>query len=220
MREQTDAGLKRGHAAVSGVVDLSFRKNEDGIAAVGGFAGEAEALAETGKFRKRKNIEKRGDEDVAELVGPTFCEKPSSRRSSHTAKRFASHSGGEAMTESRGECGEDEPDIGATSDVIRNNDDGSAEILQMVAAENARVSQQLRGGPDERVIKEEAREAYGFAESPVRVVMVRRGTFSGGLRDKFFEVGDRLCLGEGGFVELDVVAVFEGREKFYAVQGR
>ena len=58
------------------------------------------------------------------------------------------------MTESRGECGEDEPDIGATSDVIRNNDDGSAEILQMVAAEDARVSQKLRGGPDERVINE------------------------------------------------------------------
>ena len=124
------------------------------------------------------------------------------------------------MTESRGECGEDEPDIGATSDVIRNNDDGSAEILQMVAAENARVRQKLRGGPDEHVIKEEAREAHGFAESPVRVVMVRTGTFGGGLRDEFFEVGDRFCLGEGGFVELDVVAMFEGREKFYAVKRR
>jgi len=136
------------------------------------------------------------------------------------AKGFASHSSGEAMTESRGECGEDEPDISATSDVIRNNDDGSAEILQMVAAENARVSQKLRGRPDERVIKEEAREAYGFAESPLGIVMVRTRTFGGGLRDKFFEVGDRFCFGEGGFVELDVVAVFEGREKFYAVKGR
>ena len=61
----------------------------------------------------------------------------------------------------------------------------------MVAAENARVSQKLRGRPDERVIKEEAREAYGFAEGPVRAVIVRTGTFGGGLRDEFFEVGDR-----------------------------
>ena len=90
----------------------------------------------------------------------------------------------------------------------------------MVASENPRVSQKLRGGPDERVIKEEAREAHGFAESPARVVMVWTGTFGGGLRDKFFEVGDRFCFGEGGFVELDVVAVFKGREKFYAVKGR
>ena len=49
--------------------------------------------------------------------------------------------------------------------------------------------------------------------------MVRTGTLHGGLRDKFFEVGDRFCFGEGGFAELDVVAVFEGREKFHAVKG-
>jgi len=123
------------------------------------------------------------------------------------------------MTESRRECGEDEPDIGTTSNVIRNDDDGSAEILQMVAAEDARVSEKLCGGPDERVINEEAREAYGFAQSPAGVVVVGRGTLCGGLRDKRFEVGDGFCLGEGGFVEFDVVAVFEGREKFHAIKG-
>ena len=74
--EQADAGLKRGHAAVGGIVDFSFRKNQDGVAAVGGFAGEAEALPEAGKLRERKNVEERGDQPVAKLIGPAFCEKP------------------------------------------------------------------------------------------------------------------------------------------------
>jgi len=82
-RQQADAGLKWGHAAVGGIIDFTFRKNQHGITAIGGFAGEAEALPETGKLREWENVEERGDQEVAELVGPALCKKPFTRWSAH-----------------------------------------------------------------------------------------------------------------------------------------
>ena len=163
--------MKWGHAAVDGVVDFTLRKNQDRVAAVDGFAGKAEALAKTGKLRERENVEQRGDQEIAELIGPALCEKPFARCSAHAAERFSSHGGGETVAKSCGECGEDETDIGAAGDVIGDDDGWAFEILQVVAADYAGVAEELGGGPDHSVIDDEAGQADGFALGPARVVI-------------------------------------------------
>ena len=162
--------MKWGRAAVGGVVDDAFRKNQDGVAAVGGFAREAEALPNAGKLWKRKNVEERGDQEVAELVGPAFCKKPFARWSAHADQRFSPHGGGQAMAKTRRKRGEDQADIGAASDVIGNDDGRGFEIFQVVAAHHARMAENLSGRPHERVINDQAREADGFALCPAGIV--------------------------------------------------
>jgi len=134
--------------AVGGVIHYTFRKDKDGVAAVGGFAGEAEALADAGKFWERKNVEERGKQEIPELIGPVFCEKPFAGRSTHAHERFSSHCGGQAMTKTPGECSKDQADVGAAGDVVGDDDGRAFEILQVMAADDARVGEDLGGRPD------------------------------------------------------------------------
>jgi len=80
------------------------------------------------------------------------------------------------MAKTRRKRGQDQADIGAASDVIRNDDGWAFEILQVVAADYAGVAEELGGGPDQRVINDQAREADRFALRPTRV-MVGVGVF-------------------------------------------
>ena len=43
--EEADAGLESGHFAGLGIVDLAFGEDQDAVAAVDGFSGEAKAFA-------------------------------------------------------------------------------------------------------------------------------------------------------------------------------
>ena len=61
--EEADAGLERDHVRGVAVVDDAFGEDEKAVATVGGFAGEAEALAEAGKLRQREHVEKRDDQE-------------------------------------------------------------------------------------------------------------------------------------------------------------
>ena len=58
------------------VVDYAFGEDEEAVAAVGGFAGEAETFTEAGKLRQRENIEERDDEEIVELPEPALGEEP------------------------------------------------------------------------------------------------------------------------------------------------
>src|SRR5436305_1560480 len=123
LREQADAGLKFRHFTGGGIVDFAFGEDEDAVAAVDGFGREAEAFAEAGELRKRENVEERGGEPVAELIGPAPGEEPVLRRAAQFAKSFSAHGGGEVMAEARRERGEDEANIGATRDVIGDDEE-------------------------------------------------------------------------------------------------
>ena len=57
LREQADAGLEFGHFASVGMVDLAFGEDQDAVAAVDGFSGEAKAFAEAGELREREDVE-------------------------------------------------------------------------------------------------------------------------------------------------------------------
>src|SRR5258708_30442144 len=89
--EEADATLERSHAAIFGIVDLPFGKDQHAIAAIRGFPGKAEAFAEAGKLRQRKNVEEQGGEPVAELIGPASGEEPLLWRPAHALLRFAPH---------------------------------------------------------------------------------------------------------------------------------
>src|SRR2546426_9637894 len=81
--EEANAALEGGHAAIFGVVHFAFWKYEHAVAAVDGFASEAEAFAESGKLRERENIEEQRGEQVAELIGAALGEEPITRRTAH-----------------------------------------------------------------------------------------------------------------------------------------
>ena len=55
--EQADALLEWDHVRCGAIVDDAFGEDEEAVAAVGGFSGEAEAFAEAGKLRQRENVE-------------------------------------------------------------------------------------------------------------------------------------------------------------------
>ena len=69
--EEADAGLEGDHIGGGAVVDDAFGKDKEAVATIGGFAREAETLAEAGKLGKRENIEERNDQKVVELPEPT-----------------------------------------------------------------------------------------------------------------------------------------------------
>jgi len=58
---------------------------------------------------------------------------------------------------------ENQADIGAAGDVIRNDEKRSAQAAEIFAAQNARMTKNLRCGPDERVVDREAQPADGLA---------------------------------------------------------
>jgi len=124
LREEADAGLEFGHAAVGSVVDDAFGKNEEAVKTVGGFAGELEAVAEAGKLREGKNVEERGDQPIVYEIEPALGSGPAFGRMAHFLEGFAAHGGGEAMAESAGNCGKDEANIGAAGDVIGDDERG------------------------------------------------------------------------------------------------
>ena len=100
--------------------------------------------------------------------------------------------------------------------MIGDEEYGPFEIGKMFAAADARMAEEERGWPSERVIDEKTKEPHGEALRPAGIDVV--GAAGRGLREEFLDVGERCCVGELRFVEFDVVAVLEGGEEFDAVQ--
>src|SRR5208282_4272119 len=216
--KQADAWLEGDHIGSVPVIHEAFGEDEEAVATIGGFAGEAETLAETRKLRKRENVEERNYEEVIHLPEPALGEKPLPWRMTKFAQCFAAHGGGQAMAETRWKRIKDEADIRAARGVIGDEEHRALEIGEMFVAANAGMAQEKRGGPGERVIDEKAKEACGEALRPAGIDVV--GTASGGLREKFLDVRERLRVSELRFVEFDVVAVLESGEEFDTVERR
>src|SRR5260370_14508796 len=81
--EEADAALERSHAAIFGIIDFAFGKDQHAVAAVDRFAGKAETFSKAGKLRQRANVEQQAGKPVAEMVGPAPGEKPITRRTAH-----------------------------------------------------------------------------------------------------------------------------------------
>src|SRR6267143_1904604 len=112
--QRSNGGFQRaGDFAGGRVVHFAFGKYQHAVAAVDGFASEAKALAKAGKLWERKNVEEGGDEPVAELIGPTFGDKPIARRAAHHLQCFSTHGDGKTMAIPRREGSENQANIGA-----------------------------------------------------------------------------------------------------------
>src|SRR5216684_1041687 len=216
--EQADAGLERSHFAGGRVVHFAFGKNQHAVAAVDGFAGKVKALAKAGKLWERKNVEEGGDKPVAELVCPTFGDKPIARRMTHFLECFSAHSDGQTMAIPRRQGCENQADISAAGNVVRNDENRSAQAAEIFAAQNTRMTKNLRRGPDERVVDREAQPADGSALRPARVEVC--GAPGCGLLQEALDIGNGFCAGELSFVEFHVELFLESAHQFDAVEGR
>src|SRR6266403_628061 len=102
------------------------------------------------------------------------------------------------MTKARGKRGQDEADVRAAREVIGNDQNRAAQILEVFAPDDAWVRENLRCGTDQRVVDAASEPTHGLALRPPRVGV--SGAAGGGVADKKLHVGEGSCFGEGGFV--------------------
>src|SRR5438093_10844174 len=76
------------------------------------------------------------------------------------------------MAVARRQCGENQTDVGAARDVVGNDQHGSTQTAEIVADDDARVAENLRGGRDEGVVNGKPQPANGLALRPERVNIV------------------------------------------------
>src|SRR4051794_9542966 len=110
-------------------------------------------------------------------------------RVAHVAEGFAAHGGREVVSIAGGQRSEDQADVGASSDVIGDDEEWSECVAKIFAAEDFWVAEDFGGWPHEAVIDGEAEKADRFALRPARVDV---GDAAGGLRG-------RVC-GAGGLI--------------------
>ncbi len=87
----------------------------------------------------------------------------------------------------------------------------------MFATHDARVAEDLRGGPDQGVIHHEPQPANELALCPSRVNVL--ASAGGGLLQESLNVRNCLCVRKGRFVEFHVKLFLQGAQKLDAVKG-
>src|SRR5712671_4658499 len=102
------------------------------------------------------------------------------------------------MTKARGKRGEYEADVRAARDVIGNEQNRAAQILEVFAPDDRWVRKNLRCRTNEHVVHSASEPTHGQALSPARVDV--SGLAGGGLAHKRLHLGEGSCFGEGGFV--------------------
>ena len=82
--------------------------------------------------------------------------------------------------------------------MVGNDQHGSTQTAEIVAADDARVAENLRGGPDEGVVNGKPQPANGLALRPVRInVFCAPRAW---LLQDALDVGDGLGTSESSFV--------------------
>src|ERR1700674_167027 len=122
------------------------------------------------------------------------------------------------MAEAQRQGCENQADIGAASNVIRNDENWTAQAAEIFPAQNARMTKNLRCGPDERVVDREAQPADGRAMAPARVEVF--GALGCGLLEEALDFGDGFSVGKFGFVQFHVELFLESAHQFHTVKGR
>src|SRR5271169_3161067 len=216
LSKKANAGLESDHAGRIAVIDDAFGKDEQAVAAIGGFARKTKTFPKAGELREGENVEERNDEKVVEVREPALGEKPFSRWMTKRFQGFAAHGGRETMTKARGESIENQTNISAAGGVIGDEEDWSVQTVEVFAATNAGMSEDKRGRPGECVIDKQAEKGHRSTLCPARVYVVRAA--GGGFGEELFDFVEGLGFGELRLVEFDVVAVFEGRKQFDTVE--
>src|SRR5258708_24158776 len=100
------------------------------------------------------------------------------------------------MTKTRRQSSKDQADVRAAGDVVGNDDGRAMQIFEGFATNNFGMAENLGGGPNQRVINDQTREANRFSLDPPWVVIgsagrgSRRGILPAGHRDQFLQVGN------------------------------
>jgi len=136
--EQANTGTEGAHVAVGGVT--AFGEDEDAEAAVHGFSGESEAVAEAGFAGERENVEQGDAEEPFDSIEESEEEISSSRRSAEGLQCFASGGGCEFVTNARGQGGEYEANVNV-ADVIADDEHWAVQAAQIFATLNSGPAQ-------------------------------------------------------------------------------
>src|SRR5919109_590051 len=219
-REQTNAGLKRRHAAVLGVVDFAFGENQHAVPAVHRFSGKTKAFAKAGQLWQGKNVKDRSDQPIAQPVAPASYKKPVARRVMHPLQGFRAHRRGHAMAEPHRQRGENQSDVRAAGDVIGDNKHRSSKFAEIFAPYYSRMPEDLRGRPGQRVINGQSKPTNGLPLSPKRIDITSPVMSGGGLLQKAFDVADRLSFRKGSLIEFHVELFFQRAHQLDAIERR
>src|SRR5258707_3500402 len=100
------------------------------------------------------------------------------------------------MTKTRRQSSKDQADVRAAGDVIGNDDGRAMQIFEVFATNNFGMAENLGGGPNQRVINNQTRQANRFSLDPPWVVIgragscSRRGILRAGQTDQSLQVGN------------------------------
>src|SRR5579864_3657347 len=117
--------------AIRGVA--AFGEDENVVAAIDGLSGVGEAAAESGFAGEWEEIQERDAEEPLEAVVEFHEEISVAGWSAEGFEGFASGGDGEAVTEARGQGGEDEAGIDV-ADVVGDDEQRAFHSIEMVAA--------------------------------------------------------------------------------------
>src|SRR5437764_12710521 len=128
-----------------------FRKNQDVVAAINGFSGVSEALAETSVARQRKQIQERHAQEPLQTVKHPMEQTSTQGWSTQRLKGFAPGRSGKFVPNASRERGKNESDIDI-ADVIANHQDWSFHTQQVFASINFRPTQYEHRRPQQQIV--------------------------------------------------------------------
>src|SRR5882724_1239373 len=114
------------------------------------------------------------------------------------------------MPESHWQCRENQANVSAARDVVRNDQDWPPQSAEILSADDVRVAKNLCGGPNQCVVDRKPEPANEFALRPAGIDVFGAGC--GRLLQDALDVSNGLGVGKGSFVEFHVKLFFQGAQ--------
>src|SRR3954465_9569535 len=119
------------------------------------------------------------------------------------------------MSESGRQRGENESRIDMTK-MVRDHQQGTLHSLQVLAAQNARPSQQHDRWPHQQIVSQQTNPSHWPSQHPSGIVI---GLCGRGISAQYsFEITDRPDGGESSLAEVDLITVFKCAQQLDAVE--
>src|SRR5689334_20360769 len=150
---------------------MALWENQNAIASVDRFSCISKALAETGFARERKEVQKRNTEHPLHAVICSAEKTPLWQGGAQSLQRFSSSCRSQLVANPRRKCGLHKSDVDV-ADVIADHEHWPAHSTQILAAPDARPSQQEHSGAHQQIMREQANPGHRPALYPSRIVIL------------------------------------------------
>src|SRR5882762_5466405 len=121
------------------------------------------------------------------------------------------------MPESRRQCRENQANVSAARDVVRNYQDWPPQSAEILSADDVRVAKNLCGGPNQCVVDRKPEPANEFPLRPAWIDIF--GAACRWLLQDALNIANGLGIRESGFVKFHVKLFLQRAQQLHAVEG-